>query len=254
MKVQSGCRASRGSLMNTFPATWNKAMVRATRFLITNITMRRITWRRRGTHWSYQLWKWNPQLTFSHAAKTLWPPDLPWIWLRLWHSPAGPSRYQTPLPSRRWTRCRCPEPFCGPHRATRELQFPLETSEQKEPLKKQQQHRNAKTDRQFEGYRWSRRPPEWSESTPAPWRCNEWRPSWSGTELEDERFGLKRVPDCEMINIPGSSYIWLLIITETTGRRERVSSTGRNRKSLRRFLLLCNSHKGVPMRTFFLAT
>lgn len=44
-KVHSGCTASRGSLMNTFPATWNNAMVRATRFLITNITIRRITWR-----------------------------------------------------------------------------------------------------------------------------------------------------------------------------------------------------------------
>lgn len=148
MKVQSGCRASRGSLMNTFPATWNKAMVRATRFLITNITIRRITWRRRGTHWSYQLWKWTPQQTFSHAAKTLWPPDLPWIWLQLWHSPAGPSRYQTPLPSRRWTRCRYPEHFCGPHRATRELQFPLERSEQKEPLWKKK--KNTERQRQTE--------------------------------------------------------------------------------------------------------
>lgn len=45
MKVQKGCRASRGRWMNTLPATWNREMVRATRFLIMNITIRRTTWR-----------------------------------------------------------------------------------------------------------------------------------------------------------------------------------------------------------------
>lgn len=44
-KVQRGCRTSRGRWMNTLPATWNREMVRATRFLMMNITIRSTTWR-----------------------------------------------------------------------------------------------------------------------------------------------------------------------------------------------------------------
>lgn len=43
-KVQKGCRTSRGRWMKTFPATWNREMVRATRFLMKNITIRSTTW------------------------------------------------------------------------------------------------------------------------------------------------------------------------------------------------------------------
>lgn len=45
--VQKGCSANSGRWINTFPATWNRAMVRATLFLINNIRSNKIPCRSR---------------------------------------------------------------------------------------------------------------------------------------------------------------------------------------------------------------
>ena len=42
-KVQKGWKTSSGKWMKTLPATWNKAMVRATRLRITSMTRNKIT-------------------------------------------------------------------------------------------------------------------------------------------------------------------------------------------------------------------
>lgn len=42
-KVQKGWKTSSGKCMKTLPATWNKAMVRATRLRITSIIRNKIT-------------------------------------------------------------------------------------------------------------------------------------------------------------------------------------------------------------------
>lgn len=43
-KVQKGWKTSSGKCMKTLPATWNKAMVRATRLRITSIIRNKMTW------------------------------------------------------------------------------------------------------------------------------------------------------------------------------------------------------------------
>lgn len=52
-KVQNGCRTSRGRKPNTLLATRNRAMVRATRFLMKNSSSSRITWhtQKHGSVW-----------------------------------------------------------------------------------------------------------------------------------------------------------------------------------------------------------
>lgn len=131
-KVQNGCSASRGRWVKTLPATWNREMVRATRFLMKNMSNSRITWYTRNRQFYYQLMssKFPSQVVFCWGQvglctmlhcrnkKVVFLPCKQWLRWRRWEELAG-CRWP---PAVHWQVKWRSQSFCDPHTATTERQ------------------------------------------------------------------------------------------------------------------------------------